>query len=313
MYYNLKTRKLPDNIRQDINQKKIILALRESYKNTAFSTFPYITMNYNSEKSIDKYTCGNCIALSIYLQKYLNKKYGIKSFLVPATVPFIFSHDEYLELSHVALAIPKNKNKIYIADTAFYFLNPIKVILNSEKERHVYSKDIYCQENNKYPKNYKSLEKVLNRTKKTNYDLILNPYQNIEKDTYYSECCFYNNKNDIWKYFLTEILNPDEAISNFFSNIKNNPFIVSTTLDKNGVCISNYHIKFKDNKIYISKHLIPIKTISYQSVLENFDEFKKLIKVELKMEKFFNDDLIDSIYNFIKNEKNIKENILIKD
>lgn len=316
MFFNLKTRKFIDgldDLNQNINQKKIIIAMRECYKNTAFSTFPYITRNFNSKKSMEKYNSGNCIALSLYLQKYLFEKYKLKSFLVPATVPKMFSSSEYLELSHVALAIPKNKNKVYIADLAFYFLNPIKVIINSEKERHIYSKDIYCKEIETNPKKYISLEKVLNRTKKTNKEIVFNDYQKMEENTYYSECCFKSNKSDIWKYYLIEIVNPDESISNFFTNIKNNPFIVSTKIDDNGICTSNFFIKFKDNEIHINKNLETIKIIPYKNILTDLDNFKNLIQKEFHLESFFDDELIYSIYNFIKNESDVKKNIMIKD
>ena len=133
------------------------------------------------------------------------------------------------------------------------------------------------------------------------------------KDTFYSECCFERDKSDIWKYYLIEITNPDESISNFFTNIKNNPFIVSTTLDKNGICTSDFYIKFKDNNIHISYNLEPIKTIKYNQVLDDFINFKNLLQEEYKLGHFFDDDLVYSIYNFIKNENNVKKNILIKD
>ena len=41
------------------------------------------------------------------------------------------------------LQLPRNNQKIYIADPAFYFLNPIKLRKYNTNDQLIYSKNIY--------------------------------------------------------------------------------------------------------------------------------------------------------------------------
>lgn len=313
MYYQMNIRNFMDKpFDQKINQKNIISSLKNTYKNNAFSTFPYILRNYNSAKSIDKFNSGNCVALSMYLKKYLKKKYNVESFLIPATIPRKFGHKDYLNISHVSLAIPKNNNTIYIADPAFYFLNPIKMTLNDNKTFRIFSKNIYREEINMDPKDYVSIDRVLCETNQLDDNLILNEYQTIPKNTYYSKCFFCNDKSDIWNYYLVEILNPDRSISNFFSNIRHDPFIMTTSIDKNGICISDYHIKVESNSIVIKRNNETIERFYFEEILNNINKFKKTIK-KYNLSKFFDEDLINGIINYIKDINTHKKNINITD
>ena len=126
-YHKLKIR---DFLHTKIDQPRltedmIIDALESCYENCAFSTFPYIMHGLNSKEAIDTFSSGNCVALSIYIQEYLKNRFGVTSYLIPASIPNKYKFPGYLEISHVVLAIPKNNTEIFIADPAFYFLNPI--------------------------------------------------------------------------------------------------------------------------------------------------------------------------------------------
>ena len=152
---------------QNINEKIIINELRECYNNIAFSTFPYISKSLNSMKSIKKTNSGNCIALSMYIKNNLKKKYNIKSFLIPSTIPQYLISDGYLDISHVVLAIPLDELNYFIIDPSFYFLKPIKINLTNNSINTVTSMCIYSNKVNKI----KTLKKILNKK------LNLNVYQ----------------------------------------------------------------------------------------------------------------------------------------
>ena len=83
------------------------------------------------------------------------------------------------------LLYQKNKNKIYIIDPAFYFINPIKVRLNRKKNQIIYSKNIYEKEDTtgKVPKNYNSLDKIMTNNKICESEIILNDYQKLPEKT----------------------------------------------------------------------------------------------------------------------------------
>ena len=247
MYYNLITTPFINNItKQDINEQNLLHALNISYNNIAFSTFPYIYHNNNSKESIKNFKSGNCIALSMFLKNFLKTNYNLKSFLIPASVPDIFKKESYLDISHVALAVQKNKNIIYILDPAFYFIKPMKINLNNINESNeMHMKNIYSDTLDLF--NYKLM--------KSDKQIKLNNYQRLPKNTLYSRCNFDNNTYDTWNYYLREIKNPDIAISSFFINLlKFQPFITKTKLI-GGDCKLEFMIKFKDDNNVEIKHL----------------------------------------------------------
>ena len=128
MYYTLKTKTIKFKT-QNISIDNIKRALISCYSNISFSTIPYLLYNYNSIQTLKIMNSGNCIAMSMFLKKYLNDNYKIKSYLIPASIPKLYQDSRFLDLSHVALVIPINENEAYICDVAFYFLSPIKVKL----------------------------------------------------------------------------------------------------------------------------------------------------------------------------------------
>lgn len=314
VYHELRTQSiLNKNYNQNVNQKLLIESLKMCSINSCFSTFPYINHGLSSKESIKYFNSGNCIGLSLYIKDYLSSNFQIESFLIPATIPKKYSQPDYLEISHVALAIPKNNNKIYIIDPAFYFINPIKVRLNKNKNQIIYSKNVYEDEDNinNNPKNYSSIDKIMTTNKISESEIILNKYQKIPEKTIYSECCFLNDMEDKWKYYLIEILNPDEAISNFFINILYRPFIVTTILDTNNIVSKEYYIKFiSDDSLYIqykneSPNIINLKD-------KDLDDLKNDLKdIIIKTSKYFNNNLLGEILKFYN--KVDKKNNSIKD
>ena len=269
IYKKLKTNKfihLKHN--QDVTPEIVKNALYESFNNNAFSTFPYITYNMNSYKSIKKVNSGNCIALSLFLKNLLKEKYNISSYLIPATIPIYLQKKGYLDLSHVALAVPSRDKTVYIADPAFYFMEPIVLKPNSDYSDIEGSKifkmmNIYDDTTSDIKYNL-----VFNDQKK-----VYNSYQIIPENTYTVNCINENNSNEYWSYILREIVNPDTSIGKFFIKIRNLPFLVSTLVE-DGICKKNFKvildspntlsIHHRDKLIYSgSIKDIPISIVDY--------------------------------------------------
>jgi len=265
MYNKLITKPfINKKITQSVSKQIIIKEVMNCYKNIAFSTFPYIKNLYTSKESIKYTNSGNCIGLSIYIKEILKKKYGIISHLIPATVPSYIMKNGYLDICHVALAIPINPNNYFIIDPAFYFLEPIRVNLLTKKTNNIKSVQI---------DGYTDIQIVETSLKKTDTKVIFNKYQTIPKNTFYCECYYKNEIGNTWKYFLREVINPDKSISKFFIKIRNNPFFVSTNV-KNSVCVKEISIKtLSNNNITIqianqiiysgSKFDIPVNVKNY--------------------------------------------------
>ena len=291
MYHHLKLKNI-NLLDQNVNQKKIIKGLSDCYSKYAFSTFPYIIDQISSKDAIKKYNSGNCIALSLSLKDYF-EKIGIKSYLIPATIPKKYSRPGYLEISHVALLIPKSNNSYYVADPAFYFLNPLK---SDSKLNITYSKDIYKDETENNPSNYKSIDKLSSINLKLEKDKVYNKYQTIPKGTMYLETESKNDSSDKWRYYAIEILNPDKSISNFFVNILNRPFIVTTILDENGICCRDINLKFISDKSISINYKNKYKVIDLEKPKEIVE--KELYVLNKKIGKFFDNNLINILLNY---------------
>ena len=271
---------------QNISEKIIINLLENCYKNCAFSTFPYIINKQNSIQAIQSSNSGNCISLSLYIKLEL-QKIKITSFLIPATIPNKYKLKGYLDISHVAIAIPKDKNTIFIVDPAFYFLNPIIINLQNKTCTTVFSKSIYDKEFNVKLNEYTTIDIIESCSRQLSKNLVLNKHQTIPNKTHYAYSYFKNDPTDSWCYYLTEIINPDEAITSFFINIKKYPFITTTFLDNNGVCSADYYIKISNHQIEISencnyKKIILLNEID-ENILESIDKkIKKFTKIPTK-------------------------------
>ena len=301
MYFQLKTKKI-DMLNQNIDEDTIVEILDECYKKCAFSIFPYL-FNINSKKAIEIFNSGDCVALSIFIKNKLEIK-NIKSFLIPATIPNKYKLYGYLEISHVALCIPTSATTFYVVDPAFYFLNPIvvdTVSRHNDNNHIVYSKNIYKNEENNLLTDYQTIDHIKYTLEKLDNNKIFNIYQTIPSDTYYVNAYYDNDKSDTWNYYIIEIMNPDEAITTFFINIKKTPFITTTVPDENGILtLDNYvvieddFIKFKEGKNTntFNKHDLTLDTLN---IINN------------KLYKFLN----NTDFSHLKNMK--FENINIKD
>ena len=253
----LQTKSLWDAILSGKNKKisarQISSSLKWCHNNCAFSTYSYCSpKKIDSKKIVRKTMTGNCIGLSYALKDYIMKKYNVKSFLIPATVPEHIDREEYLDISHVALMIPSSRKWIfYIADPAFYFVNPIKVDLRKWKIPGNFKMDNIYQD---------SVDNYFSRPSILRSEVSFNKYQTISKNTpivnctnnkgweYVSFGTEYTSPTEKWTYFITEITNPDKAISSFFMQYwKNKPFITRTRV-KNGKTICEVSIRQSENK-----------------------------------------------------------------
>ena len=126
-----------------ITKELIENIMSETSDECPFSTFPYV-FNLNSHKSNKLHHSGNCVALSMYLKDKL-KQHNIKSILIPASIPKIYSNPKYLKVSHVALAILLNLDEAFICDPAFYFMQPMRVSSTSDDIGEILSKNIYSK------------------------------------------------------------------------------------------------------------------------------------------------------------------------
>ena len=251
MYYRLNT--LPIDIpfvKQDFTIDLLYQIISDCYTHCAFSTFPYYYEKISSKNSIKKYNSGDCVALSYYVHNRL-KSYNIVSYLIPASIPKKYQKSGYLHLSHIALAIPVSSYEIYIIDVSFYFLHPIKINLNDSTRHVIFSKNIYSREFSKNLKDYNSINIIHGYLSQQSNDKIFNKYQTIPNNTYKLDCNFSHDINDKWSYYLIQATNPDKAISNFFLNIKKYPFIVTTEMDDNNICVTKYIVKISDSGLII--------------------------------------------------------------
>jgi hypothetical protein len=262
IYNKLHTKPIIDKFtEQNISKDDITNLLKICYSNMAFSTFPYLVYS-SSNESMKKMNSGNCIALCMYLQKILKENMNVTSYLIPVTVPKIYSAQGMLEISHVALAIPQSNDIVFIADVAFYFLEPITVNLNKNLNKNILSVNIHDS----------IILAVESVNKRINKKIDLNEYQSIPKYTFYCECNYVVDPNDKWSYFIRQIINPDHSIGKFFLHIKNNPWITTTELDENGICRRHINMKIKaDKNLEIKKydtiiHDGPISTLTNTTI-----------------------------------------------
>tara|TARA_B110000037_G_C17087522_1_gene492581 strand:- start:1056 stop:1880 length:825 start_codon:yes stop_codon:yes gene_type:complete len=244
MYNKLKTKPfLHKNINQKITPEILENVLKDAYQNTRFSTVPYHFFGLNSKQSIKKYKEGNCVALSMYMKYYLKKK-GFKSFLIPSTIPYFIQHPDLLEISHVALAIPKNKNNTFIVDISFYFIKALHIIHNKNTNKSFHIMNFTNNE----------LEEISSNNKIYKQGKTYNNYQKLPKNTQYVNCFNKNKEKIFWNYILREIVNPDKAISSFFLKVKKDPFFLSTDYKNNRCFMKTSMNLYNDNKYIVIKN-----------------------------------------------------------
>lgn len=217
---------------QNIKEWQIEEAMHLCYNNISFSTYPYLLYKLtSSEDTLQTYNSGNCIALSLFIQKYLKNNYGMKSYIIPASVPSIFRVEGTNNICHVSLCIPANSSKFYIIDPAFYLLKPMECSIRKNKPKMTESCNIHT-----------------NKAEKITYVLHNSSYDQVLKNTIECKCFFNHSPNDPWCYYLNEVLNPDEAIGSFYIKAKPLPFLCNTEYDPiTNMVIKRYHLKMEEN------------------------------------------------------------------
>ena len=273
-----------------VTEAKVITILEKCYKNTAFSTFPYFCENSSSYEAITDTNSGNCIALSIYVKKELKKIFNIESCLIPATIPKKYHRPGYRPISHVALLIPIDNSPsdtgVFIVDPAFYFLNPMEI--RDFKEGVVFSKNIYTQETNRDLTNYVSIETLKFKLNLYTEDQHFDECQMIPAGTYYTNCYAVGDPKDSWNYFLTEIVNPDEAITyGFFLQQQEGPFITTTQIGGDGIPHIDGYLKIKGDSVTYSKNLKNPQTYNINNINESV-----LKQINNDIGHFFNGDIL---------------------
>lgn len=245
MYRNMKTDYITQYNSKNITKEFLIELLKYTAVNCPFSTFGYIK-DKNSQECLESSSSGNCVALSLYLKNIL-ENYGIKSVLIPAGVPNMYAHEDYLDIAHVALCIPY-REFAYVLDPAFYFLEPMIVMFSDiESIKTIDSYSIYSNEK-------KIIQYKLQAMFENKY---LNEYQTLPKEIYYIEANFIDALEDKWNYYLVEINNPDESISSFYMSIKRYPFITALNDDYS----IKHSVRFHDKDHLVIKH-------NYKTVFE---------------------------------------------
>jgi hypothetical protein len=221
-----------------VTTKLLSDVLCQCIQSSSFSTLPYFFYEMDSIDAIQHTHSGNCVALSLFIQQYLQKEFNIHSYLIPASIPNKFKRPGYLFISHVALAVPRNKRQVFVLDPAFYFMQPMNAQLpESGDKQTIRTSNIYTNE-------LETIEYIVRQTAQLVH---YNNYQSIKKGIYFIQCHYLHDIHDSWQYFLTEILNPDEAVSNFFLNIIH-PFITTTVYDKDKELHKLHgHIKFNED------------------------------------------------------------------
>ena len=244
MNKKLKTRPFIKKIKkQEVTEDILVDALQQCNTECPFSTFPYFTHHITSKQAIKQFSSGNCVALALFIKQQLKKKHKLKSHLIPATIPnSIRMNYPYLDICHVALAVPKDKKTIYIVDPAFYFLKPMCLQTDQEDyPRKSMMKNIFENVTDSIIYNKARLKKQRR----------LNKHQTIPKNTHHVDCHYEDQPNDTWTYFITEAMNPDHAISKHFLQIRKHPWITINDKDYN----TSYYIKIlPDNAIKIEKN-----------------------------------------------------------
>lgn len=214
--------------KQPVTKEIIEEGLRICYDNISFSTFPYIVYGLDSsKKTLQRYNSGNCIALSLFLKTYF-KNLGITSHLIPASVPKVHMVPGVNHICHVSLLIPYDKDKYYIVDPAFYFLEPIDCDESKNIEKEINTMNVHSE-------SYSPLKYILTEPNEHNHY--------IKKQCM---CLFTDKLDDPWYYYINEIKleDADKYIGAVFMDKKPEPFIVKTMFDHETQTVKKvFHIK----------------------------------------------------------------------
>jgi hypothetical protein len=275
--------KIRNNTKTNPTLKRSIIqkVVKETHKTCSFSTIPYFRHNtLSSAFSLKHYNSGNCIAMSMCAQNILKKKYNLYSFLIPASIPNKFNRPGYLDISHVALCIP-GKRGYYIIDAAFYFLHPLYISYsNMSKIKTVNSKNIY---------NNNEIDILSYSGYTLDTDELLNEYQFIPKDTHVCTINFQNDPNDSWKYYIIQVLQPDDSIGRIFLHIRPDNFITIT----DEAC--NLLLYIKQTEQFTNSILIKYKQSKlFEGIIDNVNKYL-MTSLNEKFKPFIPNGLFDAL------------------
>lgn len=259
-------------IKQKVTENNILDAIHSCYNDRCFSTFPYIMYKLtSSEKAMNQYNSGNCIALSIYVQKYLKVNFKLASYIITASVPKRYQTEGQPHICHVSLLIPITKTSFYIIDCPFYFLNPILCDLENNSLRHIEGMNIH--ENNR--------EKIFYKLQNAQ------PMKDVLRNSIECVCYYEGDPSDTWSYYTNQTLDPDRDIGKFFMQLKPQPFLVKTRVESNNDITKVYHLKIDDDSNVVFIHL-------------GHEIYKGPIrKIPKDVERMITKDLLPYLNNFI--------------
>lgn len=254
--------------KQPITKSQIQHLIESLYNTICFSTFPYLLYKHtSSKKCVQKFNSGTCIGFCYFIQMYLHTNFGIKSYIIGASVPEIFKVEGTPHICHCAVLIPINENEFYILDGALYFLEPMFCSLKDNPVRVIYNANVHRHEKTKI-----SYHIIKCPTYRLDHD-----YNQILPKKSLAVCAtFEDNPYDSWCYYLNEITNPDNNIGHSFLIHKSIPFLMYTKFEDNMVKMK-YKVDIENNEVVIRKY--PEKEIVYQgSTLDNVPHYMDIIK-----------------------------------
>ena len=226
-------------INQKVNEENILDAIHSCYNDRCFSTFPYLMYKItSSECAMNQYNSGNCIALSMYVQKYLKANYKLISYIITASVPKRYQIEGQPHICHVALLIPISRTSFYIIDCPFYFLRPLLCDLEKNELGHIEGMNIHE-----------------NKREKIFYKLQNSPrIKGVLPNSVECVCYYEGDEYDTWSYYTNQTLDPDGDIGKFFIQLKPQPFLVKTHVEKNGDITKMFHLKLDEDSNLIFIH-----------------------------------------------------------
>ena len=139
--------------------------------------------------------------------------------------------------------------------------------------------DVYA--NSKTKVNYK-LEKCAKRNIDDEFQQILLPH------TLCVDCHYDNQPEQTWKYYLNEVINPDESIgSHYLNNIDENFILYTLHEPINNQVYIKYKMKQKNDGSFSLKSYPDLELTSYNNVQELYDDvddiyFLMLLKKQLR-------------------------------
>ena len=98
---------------------------------------------------------------------------------------------------------------------------------------------------------------------------------------------------------LLNFRDPDKAISTFFINIRNEPFICNTFIDKNGICKAKNYLKLTSNNLNIKKLAKYEKFLMINNITNN-----EIRNIDNDLNFFFNNNLSNYLKQIQKKNKN---------